>query len=177
MARPVQKRCCQKKCPPSKSRRWPMMASASSDQRASVARPSGSTATSSSMTQNHSAPSSKARSTPAEKPPAPPVFSSMGTYSSREVPPSASGSSVVGPQAASSSAANEAAICAVRGEFSLSTTTTRHAGTVSFLMDSKSWARSSWRLKVTMTMAGLLISSPSWRAYGRGRAERLARLV
>ena len=82
------------------------------------------------------------------------MFSSIGMYTAREVPPSASGSSSVVPHRAFARASKPRTMSPVAAEFSLSTTTTRHGATLDFSMESNSCDRSSWRLKVTMTMAG-----------------------
>ena len=112
---------------------------------------SGMTSTSSSMTQNHWAPSFQACCTPAEKPPAPPVFSYCGTQIMRSVPPSASASAA--PQ---SSVKRLFALCtsaSVAGDASLSMTMMRHGACVRVAKESKRRERSSCRLYVTTTMA------------------------
>ena len=115
--------------------------------------PSGSTATSSSITQNHSAPSSYAFFTPAEKPPAPPRLPDCGAYTTRASLPVRSGT--VPPHCRATAAPNRSTIAFVSSECSLSTTTTRHGATVRRRIESNSLVSSCWRLYVTTTMASL----------------------
>ena len=116
---------------------------------------SGSTATSSSITQNHSAPSSYAFFTPAEKPPAPPRFSVCGAYTTRDWLPSPS--TTVLPHRSLTLVSNSSTMPRVSSDCSLSTTMIRHGACSRARIESNNVARSFWRLYVVMTMASLLI--------------------